>query len=325
MITIREVAPDDADALALWTDQQRELAERYGEPDLVLETTFPTLIVSLVGYSDDEPVASAVLRWSPYHEAGAVELKRLYVKPEHRGHGHSRAIMGVAESHARRAGATRIVLETGDQQPEALALYERIGYDRITNYGEWKDEEGTFCYGRAIPTRVLIVNGTIGAGKTAVASGVLDALEDRGARAAFLDADALCQTVPDDPSDPYHQGLMFAAVDRIAPLYRHRGYGCVVVARVVEDADDRARWAKAFGDDVGAPEVVVARVTAPLEERRARIDAREPEGRWRDWAHARTIELDDSLDGLALDDVVVENAGRSARETAEELLAEIGW
>ncbi|WNM27623.1 GNAT family N-acetyltransferase [Demequina capsici] len=325
MITIREVEPDDPEALALWDEQQQELAERYDAPDLELETRFSSLLVSLVGYSDDEAVATVVLRWSPHHEDGAVEVKRLYVKPDHRGHGHSRALMGVAESFARRAGATRLVLETGDQQPEALSLYDSIGYTRIAGYGEWKDDEGTLCYGRTLPTRLLIVNGTIGAGKTAVAAGVLDALGDRGARVAFLDADAVCQAAPARESDPYHQELMFAAMSRLAPLYRQRGYGCVVVARVVEAPEDRARWSLAFASEVGAPEVVVARVTAPLDERRARIDVREPEGRWRDWAHARTVELDDVLETQALDDVVVENSGRSARDTAEELLAEIGW
>ncbi|WP_084125287.1 GNAT family N-acetyltransferase [Demequina sp. NBRC 110054] len=325
MITIREVAADEPQALALWHDQQHELMERYDDPDLVIETEFPTFVRSLVGYADGEAVATVLLRWSPYHEAGAIELKRLYVRPDHRGRGHSRALMGVAESVARRAGATRIVLESGDQQPEALQLYERVGYERITNYGTWKDDEGTLCYGRVLPTRLLVVNGSIGAGKTAVAAGVLDALRERGARAAFIDADSLCQAVPAGEDDPYHQELMFAAIAKIAPVYRHRGYGCIVVPRVVEDADDRARWARAFAADVGAPEVTVARVTAPLEVRRSRIDMREPEGYWRDWAHARTIELDEVLEDLDLDDVVVENVGRTAKETAEELLAEIGW
>lgn len=325
MITIREVAADDADAHALWLEQQADLALRYDEPDLVLETEFPTLVASLVGDVDGSPVASLVLRWSPYHEPGVIELKRLFVRPGHRGHGHSRVMMGVAESLARRSGATRLVLETGDQQPEALSLYDRIGYRRIPNFGEYKHEEGSICYGLDLPTRVLVVNGTMGAGKSAVAAGVLDALEERGARASFIDADALCQAVPTAADDPYHQDLLFASLERLAPLHRARGYGCVVLARVVEDADDRARYVRAFGCDAGAAEVVLARVTAPEDVRLARLDVREPPGRWRDFAHARTAELDDVLESLALDDVVIENAGRSARETAEELLAEIGW
>ncbi|WP_062205431.1 GNAT family N-acetyltransferase [Demequina salsinemoris] len=325
MITIREVAADDPQALALWHDQQLELMERYDDPDLVIETVFPTFVASLVGYADREPVATVLLRWSPYHEAGAMELKRLYVHPEHRGRGHSRALMGAAESVARRAGATRIVLESGDQQPEAINLYERVGYDRIANYGEWKDDPGTLCYSRVLPTRLLVINGTIGAGKTAVAAGVLDVLRERGARAAFIDADSLCQAAPSGDDDPYHQELMFSALTHLAPVYRHRGYGCIVVPRVVEDVDDRARWSRAFASDVGAPEVIVARVTAPLDVRRARIENREPEGYWRDWANARTVELDDVLEELNLDDVVVDNVDRAAKETAEELLAEIGW
>ena len=120
----------------------------------------------------DEPVGTGLLRWSPFASgAGSVEVKRLYVRPEHRGHGHSRVIMGALEHAAARAGAVRIVLETGVEQPEAIALYERIGYSRIPGYGEYMDDPRSVCFAKDLPTRVLVVNGTIGAGKTSVAEG----------------------------------------------------------------------------------------------------------------------------------------------------------
>jgi putative acetyltransferase len=44
------------------------------------------------------------------------------------------------ESHARTLGIVRLVLETGIDQPEALALYERHQYVRRAPYGEYREE-----------------------------------------------------------------------------------------------------------------------------------------------------------------------------------------
>lgn len=149
-LIIRRVKPDDADAHRLWKAQERDLAGRYDDPDLVLETEFPTLVGSWVGDDDGVPVATLVARWSPYRETrpGDLELKRLWVEPTHRGRGHSKAMMRVAEAEARRVGATRLILETGDMQPEANALYARMGYHRMDNYGEYADEPGSMCWAK---------------------------------------------------------------------------------------------------------------------------------------------------------------------------------
>lgn len=330
MITVRSVAADDADAHRLWKAQERDLAERYDEPDLELETAFPTLVGSWVGYRDDgAPVASIVARWSPYAETapGDVELKRLWVEPGHRGHGHSRVMLGAAEAAARKAGATRLILETGTGQPEAIALYESAGWIPMAPYGEYSHEPESRCYAKPLPTRVLVINGTVGAGKTTVSSAVQDLLGERGAHCGFIDADALCQAVPAPESDRYQQELLFDSLSAVAGVFRARGYGLMVIPRVVEDASDRGRYERAFASaDAGAAEVTIVRVVAPQDIRLERVATREPEGYWRDWATARTVELDDVLEELDLDDAVIDNSGdRDRLEVAAEVVDRIGW
>lgn len=322
-----QVPLDDPIALGLWAAQQAELVERYGEPDLEPQITADGLIASFVGATTDgTPIATSLLRWSPYGTgAGPAEIKRLYVLPGHRGHGHSRVIMGALEAAARRAGVTSLVLETGTEQPEAIALYESIGYRRIAKFGVYAGEEASICMAKDLPTRVLIINGTIGAGKTAVAGAVATLLEDRGVRFGYIDADYLCQAEPSPADDRYNQGLLFANLTAVAPQYRVRGYGCMVIARVVEDDADRGRHARAFTSVAGPAEVTIVRVTASEETRRARLLEREPEGRWQEWALARTVDLEDSLDAADVDDAVVDNDGRTPSQTAEELLDTIGW
>src|SRR5664279_816960 len=131
---------------------------------------------------------------------------------------------------------------------------------------------------KSLPTRLLVINGAMSAGKTATASAIRDVLGDAGVRVAFIDADALCQARPEPTNDPYQQHLVMLSLASLAPIYRARGYGCIVVARVVEDPEDRDRYARAFAGRVGPAQVSVVRVTAADETRAERITAREPPG-----------------------------------------------
>jgi GNAT superfamily N-acetyltransferase len=65
---------------------------------------------------------------------GEWEVKRLLVDNEARGRGIGQRLMSDLEGWARDRGAKRLILQTGDRQPEAVALYERAGYERIEIY-----------------------------------------------------------------------------------------------------------------------------------------------------------------------------------------------
>ena len=54
------------------------------------------------------------------------------------------------ESTAHAAGAAVIVLETGLQQPEAVALYESSGYERIPGFGHYAWSPSNRCYARRL-------------------------------------------------------------------------------------------------------------------------------------------------------------------------------
>lgn len=326
VLTIRSVPIGDPVASRLREEMWVEMGTRYGERGIGAQLAPDGILALLVGYVGDEAVGTVTVRSKAYGKAApAAEIKRMFVVRSRRGSGFARILMGAAEDVARRAGATRIILETGTEQPEAVALYRAIGYASIPPYGDYVHDPRSLGFAKELPTRVLVVSGTMGAGKTAVASAIGDILGGRGARFGWIDGDALCQAGPIAPGDPHNQALLFDALAGVAPAYRKRGLGIVVIARVVEDPDDRARYAHAFRSDGGSADVTIARVTAPEDVRLARIDAREPEGEWREFGRARTVELEASLDALDLEDLAVENAGRPAAEAAAELLDAIGW
>jgi GNAT superfamily N-acetyltransferase len=59
------------------------------------------------------------------------EVRRLWVDPDWRGRGLGRALMAALEDEARGLGQMRLQLATGDRQPEAVALYEATGWERL--------------------------------------------------------------------------------------------------------------------------------------------------------------------------------------------------
>jgi putative acetyltransferase len=83
------------------------------------------------------------------------ELKRMYVSPQSRGQGIGWRLMALLEAKAAELGCTVLKLETGPFQPEALALYERCGYERRGPYGKYTDDPlSVFMQKRLVPGAV---------------------------------------------------------------------------------------------------------------------------------------------------------------------------
>jgi putative acetyltransferase len=68
---------------------------------------------------------------------GYAELKRMYAKPEVRGKGVAKALLARLEAEARDAGNTRVCIETGNLQVEAMRFYEREGYAKCGAFGPY--------------------------------------------------------------------------------------------------------------------------------------------------------------------------------------------
>jgi ribosomal protein S18 acetylase RimI-like enzyme len=78
------------------------------------------------------------------------ELKRMYTAKAARGRGLGRRMLATIEDSAREAGCRRLILETGDRQPEAIALYESAGYVRVEDFGYYAGEEGVLSFAKPL-------------------------------------------------------------------------------------------------------------------------------------------------------------------------------
>ena len=72
----------------------------------------------------------------------------MYVDPSARGWGLSRALLTAVESEARGIGLTRLRLETGTRQQEAIALYTNHGYQPTAPYPPFENEPASLCFAK---------------------------------------------------------------------------------------------------------------------------------------------------------------------------------
>lgn len=171
------------------------------------------------------------------------------------------------------------------------------------------------------PTAVplLVISGSLGAGKSTALSEASDLLAEAGVPHAALDLDALAVMHP--RTDSHGEGLAFANLAAVWPNYAAAGATRLLIARVVEDRADLARYRAA----VPNAEPVVCRLTAPLAVMRERLSTREP-GMSLEAALARAEELDGILESVHVEGFVVDNgAGRVIGAVAREMLERAGW
>ncbi|CUR57453.1 GCN5-related N-acetyltransferase [metagenome] len=154
---IDQVTITHPDAALLIDAVQQEYVALYGGPDespIDHDEFAPGHGLFVVGYLDDEPVATGAWRWhTPVDEVTTgptVEIKRMYVAAGHRGRGHARAILAHLEQTAYAAGAAAMILETGTLQPEAMALYESSGYRPVAGFGYYRDSDLSRCYAKLL-------------------------------------------------------------------------------------------------------------------------------------------------------------------------------
>lgn len=142
--TIRSATPADAGEIArlCWAYRDVLIARSTGLPPMVdayyAADSFDAMIAGLPrvharpgGYIllailDGSVVGCAM--YYPLSTPGDTEIKRVYVEPGARGTGAGRALMQGALEGARTDGYTRAVLDTIAPLREAIALYERLGF-----------------------------------------------------------------------------------------------------------------------------------------------------------------------------------------------------
>ena len=147
---IDEVAWDHPASVQLRQAQRDEMAIRYGTPDSEPgpAPTGDDIVAFYVAFSDDDlPLGCGGLRAVNDSEG---EVKRMFVTASSRGTGTATAILERLEVSARDRGWIRLLLETGDQQPDAIRFYTREGYERVPNFSYYVGVEESRCFAKEL-------------------------------------------------------------------------------------------------------------------------------------------------------------------------------
>ena len=144
------------DAQLLVEAVQEEYVARYGgrdESPITPEDFDDPRGQFFVGYVDDVPVTTGAWRRSTVVALGVdvtAEIKRMYVVPAQQRRGIARRMLAHLEATAAAAGIEGMVLETGLEQPEAIALYTSSGYEPVPGFGYYCGSELSRTFGRRL-------------------------------------------------------------------------------------------------------------------------------------------------------------------------------
>lgn len=144
MLRIKRTHSDDKDFHELVRLLDKDLLDRYGALQDYYSrfNSIKDLPTVVIAYQEGQPVGCGCFK---QFDDSSVEVKRMYVSPDQRGKGTGTAILAELEKWAAELKIASIVLETGNNQPEAVHLYQKMGYTVIPNYGQYSGMETSIC------------------------------------------------------------------------------------------------------------------------------------------------------------------------------------
>ena len=140
-IRIKQQRPDSPEALQLLSELDVDLHRHPYPPQsrhaFSVDQLLREEVAFFVTLYDDESAGCGGIKIFPSKYG---EVKRMYVRPKHRGLGLGKAMLDHLAEYARKQGVDLLRLETGIYQVEAVGLYERHGFLRRAPFGEYRED-----------------------------------------------------------------------------------------------------------------------------------------------------------------------------------------
>lgn len=100
---------------------------------------------AIVVYQGGQAIGGGAIR---RYDDKTAELKRVFVRPEFQGQGIGSKLVSLLMEWAAELGYRRMILETGALLAESCAVYKKLGFQVIPNYGPYVDMPESLCMGR---------------------------------------------------------------------------------------------------------------------------------------------------------------------------------
>jgi len=142
--------PDTVEAVTLIEELEALLAPRYPSESrhgLSVERLIAEAVAFFVIRHDGLPAGCGGIKLVGT-EYG--ELKRMYVRPAFRGLGLGKRLIDSLAAFACAHGIALLRLETGIHQDEAIGLYERVGFQPIPPFGDYRPDPHSLFFEKSL-------------------------------------------------------------------------------------------------------------------------------------------------------------------------------
>ena len=149
-IQIARQAPDSPDARALIEELDALLVPLYppaSHHGYDVEKLIRQSVAFFIIRADGAPAGCGGIQ---FFDEGYGELKRMFVRPAFRGLGLAKRLLEFLETYARAQNVSRLRLETGIHQNDAIRLYEQFGFYRIPPFADYPDDPLSLHYEKRI-------------------------------------------------------------------------------------------------------------------------------------------------------------------------------
>jgi GNAT superfamily N-acetyltransferase len=145
MMILKRTNSADPDFQELVRQLDRELAVRDGDEHEFYHqfNQLDAIKHTVVAYENETAVGCGAIK---EFSDKAMEVKRMFVPEKARSKGIATLVLRELEEWAKELGFNKCILETGLKQPEAIRLYEKNGYAKIPNYGQYAGTENSVCF-----------------------------------------------------------------------------------------------------------------------------------------------------------------------------------
>ncbi len=149
MLKIERTNADNSIFKKLVNDLDKYLAVTDGDDHAFYDqfNKLDDIKYALVVYYKEEPIGCGAIK---EYDIQNYEVKRMYIAEQHRGNSYAGVLLQHLEDWAKDLGAQKCILETGIRQVGAIRLYEKAGYKRIDNYGQYAGVEDSVCFEKSI-------------------------------------------------------------------------------------------------------------------------------------------------------------------------------
>lgn len=144
MIKLRRTTGNDPDYIKLTRQLDEELHRIYGELQCKYDlfNMIYDIDTVLIAYNDNEAIGCGCFK---RYDDNTAEIKRMFVQLEFRNRKIAGLLLQELETWSIEKGFGKFILETGSNQPQAVALYKRNGYRIIENFGQYAGDSNSVC------------------------------------------------------------------------------------------------------------------------------------------------------------------------------------